>query len=46
MPGPRRRAAAALNGVSPLNRQASVQEVGGKEGTAVPKCHVAISWIL
>ncbi|XP_025921969.1 UAP56-interacting factor-like isoform X1 [Apteryx rowi] len=28
VPGPRRRAAAALNGVSPLNRQASAQEVG------------------
>ncbi|KFP91380.1 hypothetical protein N311_10344, partial [Apaloderma vittatum] len=28
VPGPRRRAAATLNGVSPLNRQALAQEVG------------------
>ncbi|PKU31210.1 uap56-interacting factor-like isoform x1 [Limosa lapponica baueri] len=45
-PGPRRRAAAALNGVSPLNRQASAQEVRGKEGAALPKCHVQICCIL
>ncbi|XP_032052436.1 UAP56-interacting factor-like isoform X2 [Aythya fuligula] len=35
-PGPRRRAAAALNGVSPLNRQASAQE-GNKTEDAFAK---------
>ncbi|XP_075619324.1 UAP56-interacting factor isoform X7 [Balearica regulorum gibbericeps] len=36
VPGPRRRAAAALNGVSPLNRQASSQE-GNKNNEAFTK---------
>ncbi|XP_010289279.1 PREDICTED: UAP56-interacting factor-like, partial [Phaethon lepturus] len=36
VPGPRRRAAAALNGVSPLNRQASAQE-GNKNNDAFAK---------
>ncbi|KAM6299993.1 UAP56-interacting factor-like isoform 3-T3 [Aegotheles albertisi] len=36
VPGPRRRAAAALNGVSPLNRQASAQE-GNKNNDAFTK---------
>ncbi|XP_063202588.1 UAP56-interacting factor-like isoform X1 [Chroicocephalus ridibundus] len=36
VPGPRRRAAAALNGVSPLNRQASAQE-GDKNNDAFAK---------
>ncbi|XP_064374433.1 UAP56-interacting factor-like isoform X2 [Dromaius novaehollandiae] len=36
VPGPRRRAAAALNGVSPLNRQASAQE-GNKSNDAFAK---------
>ncbi|XP_064319077.1 UAP56-interacting factor isoform X1 [Phalacrocorax carbo] len=36
VPGPRRRAAAALNGVSPLNRQASAQE-GNKTNDAFTK---------
>ncbi|XP_005500532.2 UAP56-interacting factor isoform X1 [Columba livia] len=36
VPGPRRRAAAALNGVSPLNRQTSVQE-GNKNNDAFAK---------
>lgn len=36
VPGPRRRAAAALNGVSPLNRQASPQE-GNKNNDAFTK---------
>ncbi|XP_069723496.1 UAP56-interacting factor-like isoform X3 [Phaenicophaeus curvirostris] len=36
LPGPRRRASAALNGVSPLNRQASAQE-GNKNNNAFSK---------
>ncbi|XP_075369196.1 UAP56-interacting factor-like isoform X1 [Mycteria americana] len=36
VPGPRRRAAATLNGVSPLNRQASAQE-GNKNNDAFTK---------
>ncbi|XP_031450049.1 UAP56-interacting factor-like isoform X3 [Phasianus colchicus] len=36
LPGPRRRAAAALSGVSPLNRPASAQE-GNKSEDAFPK---------
>ncbi|XP_074003512.1 UAP56-interacting factor-like isoform X2 [Numenius arquata] len=36
VPGPRRRAAAALNGVSPLNRQASAQE-GNRNDDAFAK---------
>jgi len=45
LPGPRRRAAAALSGVSPLNRPASAQEVWEERSTALPNHHVVLGWV-